>query len=74
FNDADTRQTAYATGNAQLTYAPAGGHLQISAFVRNFTDNAVFANATRNFTAIPSINTYQFQPPRTYGMRLSFKY
>ncbi|MET3762048.1 TonB-dependent receptor [Sphingomonas sp. UYEF23] len=74
FNDADTRQTAYATGNAQLTYAPAGGHLQISAFVRNFTDKAVFANATRNFTAIPSINTYQFQPPRTYGMRLSFKY
>jgi len=74
FNDADTRQTAYATGNAQLTYAPEGGHLQISAFVRNFTDKAVFANASRNFTAMPSVNTYQFQPPRTYGMRLSFKY
>lgn len=74
FNDVDTRQTAYATGNAQLTYAPAGGRLQISAFVRNFTDKAVFANASRNFTAVPSINTYQFQPPRTYGMRLSFKY
>lgn len=74
FNDVDTRQTAYATGNAQLTYVPAGGHLQISAFVRNFTDKAVFANASRNFTAVPSINTYQFQPPRTYGMRLSYKY
>lgn len=74
FNDADTRQERYATGNAQLTYAPAGGRLQLSAFVRNFTDKAVFANAARNFTARPAINVYQFQPPRTYGVRLSFNY
>ena len=74
FNDPDTRQKSFATGNLQLTYIPTGKQLQFVAFVRNFTDEAVFANAARNFTAQPSINVYEFQPPRTYGVRVSFNY
>ena len=74
FNDPDTQQKSFATGNAQLTYAPPGERLQFVAFVRNFTDKAVFANAARNFTASPSINVFEFQPPRTYGLRISYNY
>ncbi|UAJ11080.1 TonB-dependent receptor domain-containing protein [Glacieibacterium megasporae] len=74
FNDPDTRQKSFATGNLQLTYIPQGKKLQLVAFVRNFTDKAVFANAARNFTAQPAINVYEFQPPRTYGVRVSFNY
>ncbi|WP_242151845.1 TonB-dependent receptor [Sphingomonas sp. BAUL-RG-20F-R05-02] len=74
FNYADTRQRQYATADASLTFAPASGHFEVSVFVRNLTDKAVFANAQRNFTAIPSINGYQFQAPRTYGGRFSFNF
>jgi iron complex outermembrane receptor protein len=45
FNDADTRQKAYATGNLSATYRT--GPYTIQAFVRNFTDKVVFANAHR---------------------------
>lgn len=72
FNQADTQSKAYAIGNASLTYAPDNGAWSVSAFVRNFTDKVVLANAARNFVA--GLNTYQFQPPRTWGVRGSFKF
>ncbi|MDI1297450.1 MAG: TonB-dependent receptor [bacterium] len=73
FNDPDTRQGRYATGNLSLTYVPTvDGPLELQIFVRNFTDEAVFSNAARNF--VGGVNTYQFQPPRTYGGRLSFRF
>jgi iron complex outermembrane recepter protein len=73
FNDPDTRQDSYATGNLSLTWVPeVGGPLEVQAFIRNFTDERVYANAARNF--VSGVNTYQFQPPRTYGGRLSFRF
>ncbi|KQN04229.1 hypothetical protein ASE85_20755 [Sphingobium sp. Leaf26] len=73
FNDADTRQGNYATGNISLTWMPqVDGPLEVQLFVRNFTDEAVYANASRNFVA--NVNTYQFQAPRTYGGRLAFHF
>ena len=73
FNDADTRQDRYATGNLSLTWVPrVGGPLEVQAFVRNFTDERVYANAARNF--VSGVNTYQFQPPRTYGGRVAFRF
>ncbi|QGP81184.1 TonB-dependent receptor [Sphingobium sp. CAP-1] len=73
FNDADTRQGNYATGNISLTWVPrVDGPLELQLFVRNFTDEAVYANAARNFVA--GVNTYQFQAPRTYGGRLAFHF
>ncbi|WP_179504969.1 MULTISPECIES: TonB-dependent receptor domain-containing protein [unclassified Sphingomonas] len=74
FNNADTRQADFAMGNLSLTYAPAAKGLTVTAFVRNFTDKVVFANAQRNFTATPYINAYQFMPPRTYGLRIAYSY
>ena len=73
FNDADTKQGNYATGNISLTYVPqVDGPLELQLFVRNFTDERVYANAARNFVA--GVNTYQFQAPRTYGGRLAFRF
>jgi iron complex outermembrane receptor protein len=73
FNDADTKQGNYATGNISLTWLPqVDGPLEVQLYVRNFTDEAVYANAARNFVA--GVNTYQFQAPRTYGGRLAFHF
>jgi iron complex outermembrane receptor protein len=73
FNDADTKQGSYATGNISLTYVPqVDGPLALQVFARNFTDERVLANAARNFVA--NVNTYQFQAPRSYGGRMAFRF
>ena len=72
FNDADTRSNSYVTGNASINFKPAAGNWQIDAFIRNFTDKVVLANAARNYVA--NKNTYQFQAPRTFGIRASVKF
>lgn len=72
FNWADTESPAYATGDATLTFAPNAGHWLAELYIRNFTDQAVLANAQRNYTAF--WNTYEFQPPRTYGARLRYNF
>ncbi|BEV01809.1 TonB-dependent receptor [Novosphingobium olei] len=71
FNNSDTQSRPYATGNASLTYEPENGQWSVTAFVRNFTDKVVLANAQRNF--VSNLNTYQFQPPRTWGVRFGWK-
>ena len=71
FNDTDTQSRAYAIGNASIGFEPAGGQWQLQVFVRNFTDKVVLANAARNF--VSGLNTYQFQPPRTWGVRFGWK-
>ena len=43
--------------------------------MRNLTDKKVFANAAQNFVTQPNpIDTFEFQPPRTYGVRASFRF
>jgi iron complex outermembrane receptor protein len=72
FNDADTRSPAVTTGNLLFTYHPAEGDWQGQAYVNNFTDEVVLANSQRNFVA--RINTMQFQPPRTFGVRMRYSF
>jgi iron complex outermembrane receptor protein len=72
FNTPDTQSPAYATGNVSLTFAPAGRHWEIEGYVRNFTDQTVLANAQRNYVSF--WNTYEFQPPRTYGARIRYTF
>ena len=69
FNTLDTEQGAYTTANAALTFSPHNAKWSIQAFVHNLTDEVVLANAQRNYNS--NLNTYQFQPPRTYGVKLS---
>jgi iron complex outermembrane receptor protein len=68
FNFADTAQKSYATGNFWVGYSPSGDRWNVQAFVRNFTDEAVLSRATRNDNAVA--NSYQFMPPRNYGVRV----
>ena len=72
FNTPDTQSHAYMTGNATMTYKPDHGGWELEAYVRNFTDKVVLANAAQNFVA--TLNTYEFQPPRTFGVRGSVKF
>jgi iron complex outermembrane recepter protein len=75
FNDADTQQGQFNTLNATLTLKPALKGLEISAFVRNLTNKTVLASATETFTTTPDpINAYEFQPPRTFGVRVTGKF
>ena len=72
FNNADTRSDAYVVGNVSVNFKPAHGAWQIDAYVRNVGDKTVLANAARNY--VGGLNTYQFQPPRTFGLRGSVKF
>ena len=71
YNYADTRQAAYTMSDALLTYAPASGHWQVTAFVKNLENSVVFTNAEENEYAYSY--SYQFYPPRTYGVRLEYR-
>jgi len=72
YNDFDTESLASFVGNASLTYAAASDRWQVQGYVRNFTDRVVLSNAQRNFVSFQ--NTYEFQPPRTYGVQGTVKF
>ncbi len=72
YNFADTRQKAYAMSDAFLTYQPDADPWKISAYVRNFTDEAVFKDAEESQYA--GAYGYEFFPPRTYGVRLEYSW
>lgn len=72
FNNVDERQDAYATGNLSLIYQPASAQWKLQGFVRNVTDEAAFSNAYRQYTT--GVQQYQYQPPRTYGVRATYNF
>jgi iron complex outermembrane receptor protein len=57
--------------DASLSYAPFDSGLTITAFVRNFTDEAV--QATYQIGA-GNVTSSAYEPPRTYGVRASFNF
>ena len=72
FNTTDTRSWNYVLANASLKFKPESSFWEIQAFVRNVFDKQVLAYAAQNFNA--GANTYQFQAPRTFGVRGSVKF
>lgn len=72
FNDADVASDDSLVLNASLGYSHGNGVWEITAFVRNLTDQVVLSRAGRNGNL--NINEYEFQPPRTYGVRGSFRF
>ena len=69
----------YATENAQLTYAAAGGHWKVSAYVNNLSDKESYGSAFY-LGSVPTIlhgpvgplgPVTIVNPPRTYGLRLN---
>jgi iron complex outermembrane recepter protein len=71
YDYADTEQKGYQMSDAFLSYEPAhavsGAHWKITAYVKNFTNAAVFSTAQEDTYAFAY--TYQWFPPRTYGLR-----
>ena len=72
YNFPDTEQKGYSMSDAFVSYAPsattAGAHWKITAYVKNLTNAAVFSTAQEDEYAYAY--TYQWFPPRTYGLRL----
>jgi iron complex outermembrane receptor protein len=68
FNNAATRQEAYAMQNAQISYVTPSD-FRISAFIRNIADKAVFVQATQASALLLPVVAYN--PPRTYGVSVS---
>ncbi|KPH61692.1 TonB-dependent receptor [Novosphingobium sp. ST904] len=72
FNLDDVATEDFFMANASLAYQPDVGGWKIQAFVRNIFDKNVLAYAQQNFVSFT--NNYQFQPPRTYGVRASVNF
>jgi iron complex outermembrane receptor protein len=70
FNLSVDRQKGYTKSDITLTYNFAGEHLSIEGFVHNLEDRKV---ATMQFNyELPVLRYYS--DPRTYGVRIGFKY
>jgi outer membrane receptor protein involved in Fe transport len=54
----------------QLTYAGAAGHWRIAAYVQNVEDHAV---RSADFTLLGHVFS-DFNPPRLFGVRVSYRY
>jgi iron complex outermembrane receptor protein len=72
FNNADERSPSYTTVNALLKYRREGSNWEFQAYANNLTDRVVLANSQRNYTG--QIDTVEFQPPRTYGVRVRYDF
>ncbi|GEM_PF-2248019 len=72
FNLDDISTGSFAIANASLGYEPNHGGWKVIAFVRNIFDKNVLSYAQQNF--VSHTNNYQFQPPRTYGVRASVNF
>jgi iron complex outermembrane recepter protein len=67
------RQTAYAVLDANLTYTPLDGRWSAGAFGRNLTDKAYYTGGIAS-TFVGGLFNGNIAPPRTYGVRASFKF
>jgi len=68
YNYNDTAQGAYTMSDLFLSYAPNEGRWKVSAFMKNVENSQPFATAQENAYAFAY--SYQFYPPRTFGVRL----
>jgi iron complex outermembrane receptor protein len=68
----DGRQGSYMMSNARLTWETQSGNFSLTAFVNNIEDELVFSNSFQS--PVKSGTLYnQFRPPRTYGLRATFR-
>lgn len=66
---------SYVIGNLDLTYEAPGAQWSVTAYVRNVSDEVVPVNTyPSNYSAQPLVSGATLQPPRTYGLRASFRF
>jgi iron complex outermembrane receptor protein len=59
--------------NARLSWEAAGGAWSVTAFVNNIEDDIVFSNSLQSPVKGGTIYN-QMRPPRTWGVRTSFRF
>lgn len=69
-NYAQSRRAAYTKTDLNLRYETDGGQLSITAFVNNLEDKRV----PNNLVTVWSSTTVNYDPPRTYGVRLGMQF
>jgi iron complex outermembrane receptor protein len=72
FNDPRLSQPAYAMWDANVLYKAPGGHLRINAWVKNITDETVYAGSFSVSTSRAIGGT--LMPPRTYGVTAGYSF
>ncbi len=66
-------QKAYTVHNARLTYRAPNGNVQVSGWVRNFTDK-LYKSTAFNSSQGPRLVGNFLGDPRTYGLSVSVRY
>lgn len=72
FNLQQIRSPSYFLGNLSAAIEPNAGGWKLQAYVRNVFNKNVLSFAEQNFNGFS--DNYQFQPPRTYGVRASVNF
>jgi len=67
------RQGSYMMSNARLTWETESANLGVTAFINNIEDELVFSNSLQS-PAKPGTIYNQIRPPRTYGVRATFRF
>lgn len=70
---ADGRQGSSTMSNARLSWEAASGAWSVTAFVNNIEDDIVFSNSLQSPVKGGTIYN-QMRPPRTWGLRTSFRF
>ncbi|WP_244970605.1 TonB-dependent receptor [Novosphingobium aerophilum] len=74
FNYRDSRQTAFTQTDLSLTWTPENKRWNLQGFVRNIENSRPLTYAGFTVAGPDDIYNWQFSPPRTYGVRLSFDF
>jgi iron complex outermembrane receptor protein len=65
------RDGAYAIGNANLDFLPAGKNIRVGLFVRNIANQASYTGALQE-PFVPGLLSANISPPRTFGVQLRY--
>jgi len=72
FNDLRLSQGSYAMLDANILYRSPGGHYSVNLFVKNITDELVYAGSFSVSTSRAIGGT--LMPPRTYGVTVGYTF
>jgi iron complex outermembrane receptor protein len=69
-------QKSYSKHDASLGYTTPDEHLQLRAWVRNFTDKAILGSAISSNTIVTGNQPFlgYYEAPRTFGITATFRY
>jgi iron complex outermembrane receptor protein len=74
FNYRDSRQEAFTQTDLSLEYRPENGKFGVQAYVRNLENIRPLTYAGYTAAGPDDIFNFQFNAPRTYGVRVSFDF